>query len=87
MIADLKLTVKRTRQVATTTGRVLSIRDHAIHALMPCASGIDELTVAEARAAPIFHKHKLELFRQMIFLRQIGGRILESIYIAGGPDG
>ncbi|KAJ3538253.1 hypothetical protein NM208_g5994 [Fusarium decemcellulare] len=75
------------RQVATVTGRVLSIRDHAIHALLPTASSFDALSPAESSMAHGFHKHTVELFRHMIALRRIGGRILESIYIARGPDG
>ncbi|KAL6400967.1 hypothetical protein AUP68_16687 [Ilyonectria robusta] len=75
------------RQVAVLTGRVLSIRNHAIHALLPSPSAFDALTNAEALAAPVFHKHTVELFRRMISLRRISGYILESIYIARGPDG
>ncbi|KAI8677914.1 Fungal-trans domain-containing protein [Fusarium keratoplasticum] len=75
------------RQVATITGRVLSIRDHAIHALLPTASSFDSLNTLESSAAPIFHKHNVQPLRHMIALRRIGGRILESIYIARGPDG
>ncbi|KAF5003948.1 hypothetical protein FDECE_9537 [Fusarium decemcellulare] len=75
------------RQVATVTGRVLSIRDHAIHALLPTSSSFDALSPVERSIAPMFHKHAVEPFRHMIALRRIGGRILESIYIARGPDG
>ncbi|KAL1873616.1 hypothetical protein VTK73DRAFT_803 [Phialemonium thermophilum] len=75
------------RQVATTTGRVLSIRDHAIHALLPRPASFDALGPRESLAAPIFHKHNIAPFRHMIALRRLGGRILESIYIARGPDG
>ncbi|KAH7145604.1 fungal-specific transcription factor domain-containing protein [Dactylonectria estremocensis] len=75
------------RQVAVLTGRVLSVRDHAVHALLPSPAAFDALTGAEAVAAPVFHKHAVELCRRMITLRRISGRILESIYIARGPDG
>ncbi|KAH6900005.1 fungal-specific transcription factor domain-containing protein [Thelonectria olida] len=75
------------RHVAVITGRVLSIRDHAIHAMLPSPSSLDVLSSTEASAAPVFHKHTVELFRRMISLRRISGRILESIYIARGPDG
>ncbi|KAM0274317.1 hypothetical protein ACHAQH_007950 [Verticillium albo-atrum] len=47
----------------------------------------DALSGAEALAAPIFHKHTVQPFSLMIRLRQISGRILESIYIGRGPDG
>lgn len=75
------------RHVAIITGRVLSIRDHAIHALLPAPRAFDTLNPSESLAAPIFHKHGVALFRHMIRLRQISGRILESIYIGRGPDG
>ncbi|KAF4969192.1 hypothetical protein FSARC_3568 [Fusarium sarcochroum] len=75
------------RQVAGLTGRVLSIRDHAIHALLPNPSTFDSLSTAESSIAPIFHKHTIEVVRHMIVLRRISGRILESIYIARGPNG
>ena len=65
---------------------MLSIRDHAIHALLPTASSFDSLNTLESSAAPIFHKHNVQPLRHMIALRRIGGRILESIYIARGPD-
>ncbi|KAJ4137193.1 hypothetical protein NW768_002774 [Fusarium equiseti] len=75
------------RQVATLTGRVLSIRDHAVHAMLPKPSSFDNLTPLESSIARIFHKHNIELIRHMASLRRIGGRILESIYIARGPNG
>ncbi|KAH7256177.1 fungal-specific transcription factor domain-containing protein [Fusarium tricinctum] len=75
------------RQVATLTGRVLSIRDHAVHAMLPSSNSFDNLTPLECSTAPILHKHGVVVFRHMITLRKIGGRILESIYIARGPNG
>jgi hypothetical protein len=75
------------RQIATNTGRVLSIRDHAVQALMPVTMSFDALTESEARAAPIFHKKGVELLNHIIQLRRISGRILESVYIARGQDG
>jgi len=75
------------RQVATLTGRVLSIRDHAVHAMLPSPASFDNLTPVESSIAPIFHRHNVEIIRHMIPLRRIGGRILESIYIARGPNG
>ncbi|KAF4999918.1 hypothetical protein FGRMN_2156 [Fusarium graminum] len=75
------------RQVATLTGRVLSIRDHAVHAMLPDTATFDALTPVEISVAPVLHKHNVEIVRHMITLRRIGGRILESIYIARGPSG
>ncbi|KAI6764366.1 hypothetical protein HG530_008155 [Fusarium avenaceum] len=75
------------RQVATLTGRVLSIRDHAVHTMLPSPNSFDSLTPLETSMAPILHKHGVAVFRHMITLRKIGGRILESIYIARGSNG
>ncbi|OHE97982.1 hypothetical protein CORC01_06651 [Colletotrichum orchidophilum] len=75
------------RQVAVITGRVLSVREHAIDAPKPCVSTLDDLTDYEARAAPVFQKLNVKLFNHLVGLRQIGGRILESVYIARGTDG
>ncbi|KAK1728585.1 fungal-specific transcription factor domain-containing protein [Colletotrichum acutatum] len=75
------------RQVAVITGRVLSVREHAIDAPKPSVSTLDELTDQESRAAPSFQKLNVKLFNHLMRLRQIGGRVLESIYIARGPDG
>ncbi|KAM0344946.1 hypothetical protein ACHAPU_007080 [Fusarium lateritium] len=75
------------RQVATLTGRVLSIRDHAVHTMLPNTAAFDTLTPLESSMAPVLHKHNIEIVRHMISLRRIGGRILESIYIARGPSG
>jgi hypothetical protein len=69
------------------TGRVLSIRDHAIHALQPKQSSLDVLSDGEASVAGVFHKHGTRPFGLMIRLRQIAGRVLESVYIGRGPDG
>lgn len=75
------------RHVAVITGRVLSVRDHCVHALMPEARDFDALDPSEALAAPIFHSRSLAPFRLMIRLRQITGRILESVYIGRGAEG
>jgi hypothetical protein len=55
--------------------------------MLPSTSTFDNLNPLESAMAPAFHKHKVELVRHMISLRRIGGRILESIYIARGPNG
>ncbi|CAM1502608.1 Fc.00g073840.m01.CDS01 [Cosmosporella sp. VM-42] len=75
------------RQVATMTGRVLSIQDHAIHALLPKRSSIDNLNPVEGLAAPVFYNHNIVPFRHIISLRRIGGSILESIYLTRGSNG
>ncbi|KAK2029288.1 hypothetical protein LX32DRAFT_589041 [Colletotrichum zoysiae] len=75
------------RQVAVITGRVLSVRDHAIDAPKPSLSSLDDLTTAEAQTAPVFNRLSIELFNSLVRLRQIGGRVLESVYIARAPDG
>ncbi|GKT46525.1 putative transferase CAF17, mitochondrial [Colletotrichum spaethianum] len=75
------------RQVAVITGRVLSVRDHAIDASRPSLSSLDDLTPAEVQAAPVFNHLNVKLFNHLVRLRQIGGRVLESIYIARAPDG
>lgn len=75
------------RHVAVITGRVLSIRDHAIHAPKPSTLSSDKLQDSEVVAAPVFNRLAVWPFNHMILLRQIGGRILESIYIARGADG
>ncbi|OBR09310.1 Branched-chain amino acid [Colletotrichum higginsianum IMI 349063] len=75
------------RQVAVITGRVLSVRDHAIDAPKPSISSLDELTAAEAQVTPIVHRLNVKIFNHLVRLRQIGGRILESVYIARAPDG
>ncbi|KAH6695451.1 fungal-specific transcription factor domain-containing protein [Plectosphaerella plurivora] len=75
------------RHVAVVTGRVLSVRDHCVHALLPTTRSFDALDPSEALAAPVFHRHSVTPFRLMIRLRQIAGRILESVYIGRGPDG
>jgi hypothetical protein len=75
------------RHVAVITGRVLSIREHAIDTPQPCATDADSLTNQEALAAPTYHKLGVRLFIQVINLRRLSGRVLESVYIARGPDG
>lgn len=75
------------RFVAVNTGRVLSIRDHAIDAPKPCASSVDNHSRLETHTASTFQTFGIKLFSHMIQLRQLSGRILESIYIARGLDG
>ncbi|KAH7031455.1 fungal-specific transcription factor domain-containing protein [Microdochium trichocladiopsis] len=75
------------RCVAVINGRVLSIREHAIDAPQPTTVGDDRLMPAEAHFAPAYSRVGSELFLLAIRLRRIGGRILESVYIARGPDG
>ncbi|OLN85303.1 putative transcriptional regulatory protein C3C7.04-like protein 2 [Colletotrichum chlorophyti] len=75
------------RQVAVITGRVLSVRDHAIDAPKPSLSSLDSLTSPEALAAPVVQRLNVKLFNHLTKLRQIGGRVLESVYIARGSDG
>ncbi|KAL0941806.1 branched-chain amino acid [Colletotrichum truncatum] len=75
------------RQIALITGRVLSIRDHAIDAPKPVENSMDSLTNHEAQFAPTIHRLNVKLFNHLVRLRQIGGRVLESVYIARGADG
>ncbi|KAF4895208.1 Transcriptional activator protein acu-15 [Colletotrichum fructicola] len=75
------------RQVAVITGRVLSVREHAIDAPKPMLSSLDNLSSSEAQAAPVAHRLNVQLFNHLVRLRRIGGRVLESVYIARGPDG
>lgn len=69
------------------TGRVLSIRDHAVHAGQPCKQSCDDLQNTEGADATTFLNHNVVPFRLLIRLRQISGRILESVYIARAADG
>jgi hypothetical protein len=55
--------------------------------MLPSSNSFDNLTPLECSTASILHKHGVVVFRHMITLRKIGGRILESIYIARGPNG
>lgn len=55
--------------------------------MLPSPNKFDNLTPLESSTAPILHNHGVAVFRHMITLRKIGGRILESIYIARGPNG
>lgn len=75
------------RLVATLTGRVLSIRDHAVHARQPEAQDFDTLSTSETKIAPFYSAHNVVPFQLLIRLRQISGRILESVYIARAADG
>lgn len=69
------------------TGRVLSVRDHAVHAELPRKLALDDLDSQEARAATAYFNHDVTSFRLMTRLRQISGRILESVYVARRADG
>lgn len=73
--------------VALATGRVLSVRDQAVDTPFPSHSSHDRLTDSESEYAPIFHSKSIWIFNHMIELRRMGGRVLESIYIARGPNG
>lgn len=75
------------RQVAISTGRVLSIRDHAVRAPKPSAVSFDVLNHFEAVAAPMFSQKGVGLFNHLLRLRQIAGRVLESVYIARDANG
>lgn len=75
------------RNTAVATGRVLSVRDHAIDAPLPTTRHSDVLMGTEAQAALVFQRHGVQVFRHLIRLRRLGGRILESVYIARGSDG
>lgn len=55
--------------------------------MLPSPSASDNLSPSEASIATAFQKHKVEIVCHMTSLRKIGGRILESIYIARGPNG
>lgn len=71
------------RHIAITTGRVLSIRDHAVHALMPSfMTTFDGLQGDESRLCPVLQRNGIEPFNHLLRLRQISGRVLESVYIA-----
>lgn len=75
------------RHVAVITGRVLSVREHAIDAPDPVPSSNDSLMPVEAADAVVFDKVGVGILRLAVRLRRIGGRILESVYIARGADG
>ncbi|TDZ33968.1 putative branched-chain-amino-acid aminotransferase [Colletotrichum spinosum] len=63
------------RQVAVTTGRVLSVRDHAIDAPKPVLNSNDALSSSEAQAAPVVHLLNVKLFNQLEGVRAVRGRI------------
>ncbi|KAL3485693.1 fungal-specific transcription factor domain-containing protein [Aspergillus germanicus] len=75
------------RFIALSSGRVLSVRDQAIDTPLPSLSSLDQLTSHEAKVASLFHSKSVLVFTQAIGLRQIAGRILESIYIARDQHG
>jgi hypothetical protein len=47
----------------------------------------DTLNTSEAKVAAAYVTHNVQPFRLLIRLRQISGRILESVYIARAADG
>ncbi|PVH84375.1 hypothetical protein DL98DRAFT_584454 [Cadophora sp. DSE1049] len=70
------------RNVAVSTGRVLSIRNQAIDAPFPKVTDDDLLTESERRLSPTFAVRGFSPAIHMFRLRNITGDILESIYIA-----
>ena len=71
-----------TRNIAVSTGRVLSIRNQAIDAPFPKATDDDLLTESERKISPTFAARGFSPAIHMFRLRNISGDILESIYIA-----
>lgn len=65
----------------------MSIRDHAVHARQPEVQDFDTLNPSEKKVATIYDTYNVVPFRLLIRLRQISGRILESVYIARAADG
>lgn len=70
------------------TGRVLSIRDHAIEAPLPAfRASLDRTSLhngvpgAPENALTPEQSRMIEPFRRMIELRRLSGRILESVYV------
>ncbi|KAI9742137.1 MAG: hypothetical protein M1834_000527 [Cirrosporium novae-zelandiae] len=70
------------RMIAVFTGRVLSIRNHAIDAPFPRAMDSDTLTRSQARGSPTLELKGLLPAIHMFRLRRIAGDVLESVYIA-----
>ncbi|KAE8557575.1 hypothetical protein EYB25_002282 [Talaromyces marneffei] len=70
------------RMIAVATGRILSIRNHAIDAPFPQITDDDKLTDAEAVISPTFNLKSVMPAVHLFRLRRIAGDILESVYIA-----
>ena len=58
-----------------------------MHARQPEMQDFDTLSTSEAKVANFYGIHNVMPFRLLIRLRQISGRILESVYIARAADG
>lgn len=58
-----------------------------MHARQPELQDFDTLSASEMKIAPFYSAHNIVPFRLLIRLRQISGRILESVYIARAADG
>ena len=63
------------------------MRDHTIDTPIPYFSSLDHLNSHEAKVASLFHSKSVWVLTHVIERRQIGGRILESIYIARDQNG
>lgn len=73
--------------VAVATGRILSIRNHAIDASFPQITDEDKLTDAEAVISPTLNVKSVMPAVHLFRLRRIAGDILESVYIARPRNG
>lgn len=58
-----------------------------MHARQPEVQDFDTLNPSETKVAAIYSTHNIMPFQLLIRLRQISGRILESVYIARAVDG
>lgn len=58
-----------------------------MHARQPAVQDFDTLSTSETKIANFYGTHDVVPFRLLIRLRQISGRILESVYIARAADG
>lgn len=73
-----------TSQIGTMTGRVLSIRDHAIQVPLPVHnSALDHMSLDSRLGLSIPHTIVAEIayFVRLIELRRLSGLILESVYV------
>jgi hypothetical protein len=73
--------------IAVATGRILSIRNHAIDAPFPQITDEDKLTDAEAVISPTLNLKSVMPAIHLFRLRRIAGDILESVYIARPKHG
>lgn len=73
--------------IAVATGRILSIRNHAIDAPFPQITDEDKLTDAEAVISPTLNLKSVMPAVHLFRLRRIAGDILESVYIARPRNG